>query len=238
MNIHLDGQGWGEALTPNICAVLESVDHVFRPCFGPSMNTKDLLVVHSDDHPVTYSDHNVILLSAKDRYWCKYAYQFAHEYCHFQIGGSVPQQLRWFEESLCELASYFFLPLIADLWKTNPPYPNWRSYSEQFRIHVIQDQQKATPFNLDFSANSDVLMHLAGNEYDRQKNAYVAIAMMPVFKANSELWSVVHMIKNIPKHLSFAESMRYWRDLSPKAFRRDIETIAQLFSIMLKNCNE
>ena len=233
LNIHLDGQGWGEALTSNICAVLESVDHVFRPCFGPSMNTKNLLIVHSDDHPVTYSDHNVILLSAKDRYWCNYAYQFAHEYCHFQIGGRVPQQLRWFEESLCELASYFFLPRIGDLWKTNPPYPNWKDYAEQFKTYTIQDQQKATPFGLDFSDNPNTLVYLIQNEYDRQKNAYVALKLMPVFEATPDLWSVVHIIKNVPKNLTFSESLRCWRKLSPEKFKGDIETIAQIFSLVL-----
>lgn len=238
MNIYLDGQGWGEAVLENIREVLRSVDHVFRPCFGSSMNTNDLLVIHSDDHPVTYSNHNVILLNAEDRYWCQYAYQFAHEYCHFQIGGNVPRQLRWFEESLCELASYFFLPRIGNLWKTNPPYPNWQDYAEKFREYSIHDQQKVTPFDLDFSDNSDTLVHLIQNEYDRPKNAYVALKLMPVFEANPELWSVVHIIRNVPKNLSFSESMRCWRDLSPVAFRRDIETIAQLFSVALRNCNE
>lgn len=122
----------GDAIRENIWAVLESVDRVFRPCFESSMNTNDLLVIHSNDYPVTYSNYNVILLSAENKFWCKYAYQFAHEYCHFQIGGNVPPQLRWFEESLCELASYFFLPRIGDLWKINPPYPNWKDYAERF----------------------------------------------------------------------------------------------------------
>lgn len=231
MNIHLDGQGWGEAIPENIFKVIGSVDQVFRPCFGSSMNANNLLVVHSDNHPVTYSDHNVILLSAKERRWCQYAYQFAHEYCHFQIGGNVPQQLRWFEESLCELASYFFLPLISDLWKTNPPYPNWRDYAEEFRKYVMLDQQKATPFDLDFSDNPDTLVHLIQNEYDRPKNAYVALKLMPVFESTPDLWSVINNIKNVPKNLTFTESMRCWRDLSPGQFKEDIETIAQVFHL-------
>lgn len=238
MNMHLDEQGWGEAVRENIWAVLESVDRVFRPCFGSSMNTNDLLVIHCDDHPVIYSDHNVILLSAKERLWCKYAYQFAHEYCHFQIGGSVPRQLRWFEESLCELASYFFLPCIGDLWKTNPPYPNWKDYAENFLEYTILDQQEATPFDLNFSNNADTLIHLIQNEYDRPKNAYVALKLMPIFESSPQLWSVVHIIRSVPKNLSFSESMRCWRDLSPDAFRRDIEKIAQLFSVTLRNCDE
>jgi len=233
MNMHLDGQGWGEAVRENILAVLESVDCVFRPCFGSSMNTNDLLVIHSDDHPVTYSNHNVILLSAEDRFWCKYAYQFAHEYCHFQIGGNVPQHLRWFEESLCELASYFFLPRIGDLWKANPPYPNWKDYAENFREYSLHDQQKATPFDLAFLDNPSALVHLIQNEYDRSKNAYVAIKLLPLFEANPCLWSVVHLIRNIPENLTFSEYLRCWRDRSPEEFRKDIGMIAQVFSIVL-----
>lgn len=238
MNMYIDGQGWGEAIQENIGAVLESVDRVFRPCFGSSMNTNDLLVIHSDDHPVTYSNHNVILISAEDRFWCKYAYQFAHEYCHFQIGGDVPRQLRWFEESLCELASYFFLPRIGDLWQTNPPYPNWKDYAENFREYSMQDQQKATPFDLVFLDNPSVLMYLIQNEYDRPKNAYVAIKLMPVFEANPCLWSVVHLIKNVPKNSTFSEFLRCWRDLSPEEFRKDIGMIARIFSIVLQGSKE
>lgn len=233
MNLHLDGQGWGEAVRENICAVLESVDHVFRPCFGSSMNTHDLLVIHSDDHPVTYSNHNVILLSVEDRRWNQYAYQFAHEYCHFQIGGNVPQQLRWFEESLCELASYFFLPRIGDLWKANPPYPNWKDYAENFRKYSLHDQQKATPFDLAFLGNPSTLVHLIQNEYDRSQNAYVAIKLLPVFEANPCLWSVVYLIKSIPENLTFSESLRCWRDRTPEGFRKNIGMIAQIFSIVL-----
>lgn len=150
----------------------------------------------------------------------------------------MPRQLRWFEESLCELASYFFLPRIADLWEINPPYLNWKDYAENFRDYSIYDQQKATPFALDFSDNSDIWVHLIHNEYDRPKNAHVALKLLPIFEANPELWSVVHVIRKVPKNLSFSESMCCWRDLSPVAFRRDIETIAQFFSVTLRNFNE
>ena len=233
MNMYIDGQGWGEADLEDIRAVLESVDHVFRPCFGSSMNTNDLRVIHSDDIPITYSNYNVILLSVEETRWNQYAYQFAHEYCHFQIGGNVPQQLRWFEESLCELASYFFLPRIGDLWKTNPPYPNWKDYAENFLKYSMCDQQKSTPFDLAFLNNPSVLLYLGQNEYDRPKNAYVAIKLLPVFEANPCLWSVVHHIKSVPKNLTFSESLRCWRDLSPEEFRKDIGMIAQIFSIVL-----
>ena len=69
------------------------------------------------------------------------------------------------------------------------------------------DQQKATPFDLDFSDNPDTLIHLIQNEYDRPKNAYVALKLMPVFESTPDLWSVINNIKNVPKNLTFTESM-------------------------------
>lgn len=52
-----------------------------------------------------------IYLSARENYWSKYIYQFAHEYCHFLIYDPLDGKLEttfWFEESVCELASMFF----------------------------------------------------------------------------------------------------------------------------------
>lgn len=71
-------------------------------------------------------------MSASNRLWAKYAYQFAHEYCHHQIFSNFINsydQFGWFEESLCELASIHSLKYMAEEWRNNPPYSNWRSYS-------------------------------------------------------------------------------------------------------------
>lgn len=233
MNIKLDGNGWGSAKTSDIAEILHSVHSVFAPCFGVSMNKNNLLVIHSDDGPVTYIPQKIILLSSKDRYWSQLAYQFAHEYCHFQINGAVPRQLRWFEESLCELASYFFLPRISKLWEVQPPYPNWKSYAHCFEDYVILDKQKAVPFDLNLSRDTQMQEYLTQNEYDRFKNAFVAISLESIFEDMPSLWSSVHFISHIPEHLTFEESIRYWRDLVPNDHRVQIEKIALIFSINL-----
>ena len=122
--------------------------------------------------------------------------------------------------------------LLPEFTKANPPYPNWKDYAENFREYSLHDQQKATSFNLAFFENSSALVHLIQNEYDRSKNAYVAIKLMPIFEENPCLWSVVHLLKSIPKNLTFSESLRFWRELSPEEFRKDIDMIAQIFSIV------
>lgn len=229
--ILVDPQGWGEALLPDIHQILLSVYRVFIPCFQETMNLHDVLIVHSADHPVTYRSQGVILLSAHDRFWCKYAYQFAHELCHFQIPAKVPQQLRWFEESLCELASYYFLPRISALWKTNPPYPNWRTYADHFTTYVQNDMQKAESFNLSLLDNPSVFEHLNRDEYDRKKNSYVALQLLPIFENASDLWSAIHLLSDIPDGLSLADSLRHWHSLTPEKHRNSIRQILQVFSI-------
>lgn len=231
MNILIDPQGWGEAEFSDIHQILNSVYQVFIPCFQETMNLRDILIVHSAEHPVTYRLQGVILLSAHDLFWCKYAYQFAHELCHFQIPSKVPQQLRWFEESLCELASYYFLPRISALWKTNPPYPHWITYADAFTTYVQQDMQKAEPFDLNLSKNPSVFEHLSHDEYDRNKNTYVALQLLPIFDSVPDLWSSIRLLSDIPDGLSLADSLRHWYNLAPEKHRNSIRQILQVFSI-------
>ena len=48
-----------------------------------------------------------------------YIYMIAHEYCHYLINGPLDGKLEtsfWFEESICELASMFFLNRATIRW--------------------------------------------------------------------------------------------------------------------------
>lgn len=230
MTIGIDPQGWGEGSTKDISEILNSVYRVFIPYFQDKMNSHDLLIAHSIDHPITYRLHNLILLSAHDRYWCNYAYQFAHELCHFQIPSEVPQQLRWFEESICELASYYFLPRISSLWKTDPPYPSWITYSDAFTTYVQEEKKKNEPFDLNLLTNVSVSAHLVSNEYDRGKNAFIALKLLPIFESVPDLWSSVHLLSSIPEGLSIADSLRYWYNLAPEKHHGSIQKILHVFS--------
>ena len=54
----------------------------------------------------------IIYLHTRGDFWCQWIYQFAHEYCHHIINGTMTGELSglmWFEESVCELASMYNL---------------------------------------------------------------------------------------------------------------------------------
>jgi len=86
--------------------------------------------------------------------WVRYVYQFSHEMCHTMINSSKFDDCRywdndvykhsWFDESLCEMASFYVLDEITDILIKNPHHPlteftykrpeEFREYAEQMQV--------------------------------------------------------------------------------------------------------
>lgn len=232
--INLIDEGWGTACIEDIYAVLNSVHYCFNQYFGEQMNHHELTVMNAGKgkYPVCYRGISQILLSVKDRAWNKYVYQFAHEYCHYQIRRDVVQPMRWFEESICELSSLFFLLRVDELWATEPPYPNWMNYHDEFTSYALNEAKTYEEFNTDFSSeNSDVLNYLKSYEYDRPKNMYVARKFLPIFEAHPFLWQAVPFLADLTEGLTFAESMKEWALAAPPVCWEGISEIAHVFNV-------
>lgn len=75
--------------------------------------------------------HNIIFLSTEGNYWCQWVYQFAHEYLHHVINGSLSGDtdgVIWFEETLAELSSIYQLGMFYRMCLTSQ-YPILRDYA-------------------------------------------------------------------------------------------------------------
>ena len=78
-----------------------------------------------------------VRLNTGNTYWSQYAFQFAHEFGHVLCGYREGERCnKWFEESLCETASLFALRGMSLTWKSDPPYPNWKSYAPALRDYA------------------------------------------------------------------------------------------------------
>lgn len=226
---------WGCANLKDIAAVLESVHTVFADCFKDKISNKPLIIKRTYDCiPRCQRNESTIYLSAKDRRWVQYAYQFTHEYCHFQIPADVCSRLRWFEESVCQLASYFFLPLLSELWESNPPYPHWKSFANEFTIYVQHDLKKAEFFDLNLSnpLNPNIA-YLLQNEYDRPKNKFIASELLPIFESDPTLWSTIYHLGSISNDLHFDAALKYWYHAVPHEHQESIQRIASIFSLSI-----
>ena len=95
--------------------LLRFIDIDFSKCLGFSpFKTCNCFILYHPDHPVCSSSEigHRIYLHTYQNYWCKWVYQFAHEYCHHLINGRLSGEISgliWLEETICELSSMFHL---------------------------------------------------------------------------------------------------------------------------------
>lgn len=175
-----------------------------------------------DDDPITLyrsspEERFTILLSARGKYWCKFAYQFSHELCHVISGyerlrGS---QNGWFHEAICELASVFTIRRMAQTWPTHPPFPNWAGYASSLASYaedclVRHEQQLPAGVTLSTWLLSEE-ESLREDCQQRDKNAVVAYSLLPIFESEPAVWNA---IRRLPHSSSvFREYMLEWHTL-------------------------
>ena len=169
--------------------------------FNPDEN-RMLCIQHSSfDFPMCSNIENsrVIFLTTKGNFWCQLAYQFAHEYCHHLIDGPMDGERCssfWFEESICELSSVYFMRRIAQKWiDESRPYLN--QYAENV-FSYCEDNWLSTPFiNTLSSWLSDNMCTLSEPNYHRDMYEVIAKSLYPLFEECPELWKLLPFLKRV-----------------------------------------
>lgn len=227
--------GWGDVQLTDLYAVLRSVETCFRSAFGQHFNSALVWVVHLDNvNPCCYRNRNTITLSAKDMLYAKYVYQFAHEYCHYQLPFEPIHELRWLEETLCELASLYMLRQVDELWSREPPYEVWREYHSEFTKYAEIVEREYEYVSLDFSVEPNaILSDLRRYEYDREKNMYIALQLLPLFNEHPELWHSVPFLCRANDRNTFRGALKKWQQASPADSWAALSELAAVFSIQL-----
>ena len=223
----------------DVVAVLDSVKKLFS-CYFPNVDAHPLSVKCNAPFrsvPETVYELSTIFLvvSPFDEngnpgcFWSQFIYQFSHEFCHYMNWGHVVQPMRWFEESLCELASFFFLIKSSELWKVSPPYPTWASYSDNLLEYFHSMEQSAFPVALsNFSMpDSSILRSLESNEYKREVNKYIALRMLPIFMHTPSLWKIIPFLTQLKQENDFPENLELLGNLS----EQNIVSLKKLFGL-------
>ena len=212
---------WGVARLEDIQKLLEDVaSHIARELRDPFDGTILVMNLPAQDGPITFfrNPGNLetyeVNLTAKDRLWSKFAYQFAHEFCHVLSGHD---RLRdnpnnWFHEAICELASVFVLRRMGERWQHLPPYANWASYSAslvsyaQSLTNRLAGNSPAGSFSSWLSANENLLR---ANPYLRESNGVVAMRLLPIFEQEPTGWNAVRCLPATTEHIrQYIESWR------------------------------
>ena len=119
------------------------------------------------------------------------------------------------------------------MWKnpaTNKPY-----YPE-FEKYAKNDRKKATMIDLpSFSATPipDELQSLIDDCEIREKNAYIANSLLPIFDRRPNTWRAIPFLGDLKANESLEISLREWITLAPTEARAGLQRIALLFGVQV-----
>ncbi len=242
LDIRVAPKGWGDAGAVDIRAVLGSAaGEIWRHL--PNQKLHPIEVSYSREGPMVLHRRGprgeyIVWLDVKGTYWCQFAFQFAHEFAHVLCGIDDDESHKWFEESVCEMASMFAMRRMAETWKTAAPYPTWRSYSASITSYMAKHMAKAEL--LDGRAFVEWYKRQAAefekNGYMRDKNRVVARKLLGLFEKTPEQWEALVYLRGLAlgHKGSFKEFLAEWRRRAPVKHRAFIAKIAALFGLRVE----
>lgn len=211
---------WGDT---TLGAILDVLETVYR-ALTEAMDAEPDAPIHVSrwtQDPLTVFDRRPyeILLNASSRYWSQYAYQFAHELCHVLTGYERYREHRhrWFDETVCELASLFVLHRLSDDWRSDPPrrVPGARDFASSHREYVDEVRQKhRLPVTASipgwYAANRAAL---ESDACRRELNGAIAETLLDDFLEEPGLWREVRLLNHWDptKDASFADYLASWQ---------------------------
>lgn len=185
--------------------------------------------------PEIIRSQKIIYLATKPNLLTNTCYQLAHEICHYTIPNEVASTLRWLEETICELASCYFLPEISKYWKriNNPmAFLEANTSCFAFEDYIEGIIEKIHPLNLKtFCTNSSKdLLNLEEHCELREYNRYIALQLLPIFQHFPEAWHAVPLLSELsPTSQPLLDALKQWLTLAPTESCIALQEVAQLF---------
>ncbi len=167
---------------------------------GPPLGQKPLHVIHNPSTPIACINglphYYSIGLTTNERFYAQITYQFAHELTHIYCD---PRITNWFIESICEMASLYFLDYLSNKWETQPPFENWKDYAikfNEYKINRIEEvKTKLTISNeTEFQNKFKSIIQIINEPYNRDNNTIIALQLIEVFKKDNTSWSLLPLV--------------------------------------------
>ncbi len=222
---------------------INSVAHIFL-AFFPSFDPTRWKICFSDQYtnPLCDRSNKQIIITSPPGDWNRVAYQFSHELCHAVIPSDVPDKFRWFEESICEMASYYVLPEVGKYWRSSGNFfkyyesktKNKQFYFYTFSQYVKKDKQKAIPFPVDKLFSNEyrhLLESMTINPEQRGYNAQVAQTLLSVFNQHPDTWHFIQFLPKMDSSLSFREAIKGLFSLTPEDSHPGLNLILETFGL-------
>lgn len=237
--IRIEEGEWGGTRICDISAVLYSVaSELLGAAHIEDVGAIIVEYKHSDHSPKTLyrkgpGGEYIVWLNTQGNRWDQYSYQFAHELCHIITNyRNDIHKFKWFEETICELASLFTMRRMAETWKSNTPDPNWKDYYLNLWDYVERMMNRSTrtlPNNTEFKKwFSSKLSFLEDKCDSREDNGIIANYLLPIFETDEKAWIATTYLNKWDacsnEHIS--DYFASWYRIVPIELRKVVESIA------------
>ncbi|MEK6239080.1 MAG: hypothetical protein N2C14_30560 [Planctomycetales bacterium] len=241
LNLVITPGGWGSSQADVKAVCLSAASDLWKQF--PDRKLHPIHIRYSTEGPmVEYrrgpAGEYRVLLNTKDQAWAQLAYQFAHEFCHVNCNyRKVPNPQLWFEETLCETASLFALRRMAETWKTNPPYSNWKSYSNALNDYADKriDQAKVPEDQTFLEWFKQHREDFRRSAVRRDLNSIVAGRILPLLEKDPSHWEATRYLNlgDQRANATFELYLNDWWERSPEKHKKFIAELADLFGVPL-----
>jgi hypothetical protein len=240
--IRVHGKNWGGAGRADLRKVYASAAEPLWIAAGkPALKPID--VSRSTASPITLfkrgpNKEYLVRINVNGSYWAQAAYQFAHELGHILCNYRNERTAnKWFEETICELASLYALRQMAETWKTRPPYPHWKSYNKSLAKYA-QDRIDKHPLPKGTTLSQYVaenLTKLQRNQGLRTLNTIVAVQLLPLLEAEPDRWTTVAYLNSGDPNSAptFDKYMVRWHASVPKKDKAWVKKVAGMLGFQI-----
>ena len=243
LDVRIEPGQWGGAQAADMQKVLlSSAGELWKYC--PQRKLKPIIIQRSKEGPITLynkgpGDEYIVRLDVEGAYWCQFAYQFAHEFCHVltNYDRRKGDKNQWFEEALGELASMYAVTAMGQTWQVAPPYPNWKGYAgnlTKYADELLKKEGSDLPPGQTLAAwykanESD----LRADPYKRDKNRIVAKCLLPLMQKSPESWEAFGCLNNSAPdgEASFASYLKAWYKDAPAKHQPFVKSVAEMFGV-------
>lgn len=239
--ITVESGPWGAARASTVQRVLQSAAGALWAYASGRDPPPAILVSRSKSGPMTLHERGPrgeirILLDTGDTYWAQYIFQFAHELGHVLCRHDRDEDAnRWFEESICEVASLFVLRRLAEEWETRPPFPHWAPFAPRLAEYA---QERLDGFMLPPGVELSHWLRkvepaLRSAADRRDLNGTVAAALLPLLESQPAGWEAVAYLNEEPgsRDWSLAEYLAAWRRRAPARHGAFIDRVASTLGV-------
>lgn len=230
-----ENAAFGETNYEIVRLLLQMVDvNMMTALELPFFSSKQCIIIPTDDDPMCarVGEQHIIFLNTTNNHWCQWVYQFAHEYCHHLIDGSLSGEwsdMLWFEEAICELSSLYNLNRMIGFCMMNG-LQGFAPSVEKYLNNLLTKNRNAYHLSANvgwYELYKDSLVKI---QYQRDLYNAIAVLMYPLFMENPHLWKMILNIGDIRSWTSLDNLFSHLAANADESYRDSLKQLRLMFN--------